>query len=525
MLRGRRTHQPHRASLERRPPSRADVDALPPNKVIVLTVYLRHRREARRPGSGVDLAELSTRVTRKELEAERRRILQRPLKQVRRFAERHGMKVAQVDFLRRCVKVRAKVGDAERAFATKLRWGDPASGDGHYPTRKPRLPPQLSKIVHSVLGLDTRPMLGRLRSHLGPNGGNGLYPSQIARLYGMFTSGRGAGQCIAVIEPAGGYDPADLAKACQAMNVPVPRIGEVEVGGGRNVMGVDAQGDKEVALDLQVIAGVAPQARIAVYFTEKKEAGLVAGVVKAVHDGKNRPNVIVITWGQPEKYWLSEAPDALKGLNAALQDALRLGITVIATAGDDLATERMPGGQAHVSFPGSSPYVLACGGTRMTLDAAGKAITDEVVWKEGMRGTGGGISDIYAVPSYQSNVKLPGSQNDGKRRRGVPDVAAAAAEKNGYRIVLGGSEIVASGTSAVAPLWGAFIALLNEQRGEAIGFVNPRLYQNPALLRPITSGDNKVFGVGYEAGPGWSACTGLGVPIGSALIAALTAVA
>lgn len=185
----------------------------------------------------------------------------------------------------------------------------------------------------------------------------------------------------------------------------------------------------------------------------------------------------------------------------------------------------MNDGHAHVNYPGSSPYVLGCGGTLMTLDAAGTAIADEIVWNDGMRGTGGGISDIYAVPSYQSSVTLPASRNDGKQRRGVPDVAAAAAEKNGYRIALRGAEIVASGTSAVAPLWGAFIALVNEQRGEPLGFLNGRLYQNPTLLRQITSGNNMAGGIGYAAGPGWNACTGLGVPIGTALIAALTAVA
>ncbi len=505
--------------------SAVDPNALPRNELLMLTVYLRHRQQARRLGSGRDLAELTTRVSRKDLEAERRHILRKPLRQLRRFAEKHGMQVVRVDFLRRCARLRTKVADAERAFATRLRRVDPAVGDGHYPTRNPRPPRELAKIVHAVLGLDSRPMLVRLQTHAGESGSShGLYPSQIARLYGITAPRGGAGQCIAIIEPAGGYDPADLAKACQAMNLPMPTVTDVNAG-GRNTWGANAQADKEVALDLQVVAGVAPEARIAVYFTETSEAGLVAGIVKAVHDGRNRPNVIVITWGEPETYWLSMAPEARKGLDAALQDAVRLGIAVVATAGDDLATERMGDGRAHVNYPGSSPYVLGCGGTLMTLNATRTAITEEVVWKEGMRGTGGGISDIYAVPSYQSNVVLPMSLNDGKRRRGVPDVAAAAAQSNGYRIVLGGSEIVASGTSAVAPLWAAFIARLNELRGEPLGFVNTRLYQDPALLRPITSGNNKAGDIGYEAGQGWSACTGLGVPIGPTLTAALTAVA
>jgi kumamolisin len=100
---------------------------------------------------------------------------------------------------------------------------------------------------------------------------------------------------------------------------------------------------------------------------------------------------------------------------------------------------------------------------------------------------------------------------------------------NSYRIVLGNREILNGGTSAVAPLWGAFIALLNEQRGAALGFVNSRLYQVPQLLNPITSGNNAnpIFKeLGYATAPdgSWNACTGLGTPNGAAIIPALTAV-
>jgi kumamolisin len=170
--------------------------------------------------------------------------------------------------------------------------------------------------------------------------------------------------------------------------------------------------------------------------------------------------------------------------------------------------------------------VLGCGGTQISLNPDRSAIVDEVVWNERrLRGTGGGISEQYVVPAFQIGMTLPGSLNDGKPGRGVPDVAAAAASTNGYRIFVNGAELVASGTSAVAPLWGAFIALLNAERGEALGFVNDRFYQASNLLRPIISGDNKdaVSGLGYSAAPGWNACTGLGSPNGAAIIAALTA--
>jgi kumamolisin len=510
----------------KKPLSSGSTKFLPPDEVLSLTVYLRHRLPVRRrPGSAIDLAELTKRVTLKELEAERERILKSSIRQVRRFADRQSMTVKAVNFLGRRVTLRAKVADAERAFSTRLISVNDGGAWRHYPRREPRMPRQLARIAHTVLGLDTRkPRLSRLHENVVANAGNGLLPSKIAQLYGIATAGRGAGQRIAIIEPAGGYDPADVAKACDAMNVPRPQVVDVNVGHGRNSLGKSANADMEVALDIQVVAGVAPEASIFVYFTELSEPGLVAGVARAVH-GSERPNVVIITWGEPETLW---PPGSRSGLDAVLQDACRLGITVIATAGDDLARERMSGDKVYVNYPASSPYVLGCGGTQITLAPAQNSIADEVVWNDqGERGTGGGISEEYIVPGFQVGTQLPASLNDGKRGRGVPDVAAAAAPTNGYRIFLGGAEFVASGTSAVAPLWGAFVALLNAQRGQALGFVNDRLYQAPGLLKRITSGNNidAVSGLGYRAGDGWSACTGLGSPKGAAIIAALTAIA
>lgn len=500
-------------------------EAVPPDTALTLSFYLRHRRKVRRrPGSAADLAELTRRVTPEQLKAERERLLARPVEQVAAFARRSGMQVLDTDYLRRCVTLRATAADVERAFATRLLRSESAS---HYPARPPKLPKPLANLVHGVVGLDTRPPPpDRLRPHAAAADGPGLLPSEIAKLYGIATDGRGAGQCIAIIEPAGGYSRDDVIAACEAMHVPVPQMIDIPVGSGGNRPGVNSRADDEVALDIQVVAGIAPEARIAVYFTDSNEPGLVAGLAEAVHGSKARPSVIVVTWGEPEEFW---PPEVRKSFDAVLHDAMRLGITVVATAGDDLATERMGDGKVHVNYPGSSPYVLSCGGTEITLTADRSAIADEVVWNEGgQRGTGGGISPTYAVPAFQTKAGLPGSRNDDKPGRGVPDVAAAAARTNGYRVFLGPNQIVGSGTSAVAPLWGAFIALINEQitrkpAGQTLGFVNPSLYQVPKLLKVITSGNNMDRrGLGYAAGNGWSACTGLGSPNGAAIIKSLT---
>jgi kumamolisin len=101
--------------------------------------------------------------------------------------------------------------------------------------------------------------------------------------------------------------------------------------------------------------------------------------------------------------------------------------------------------------------------------------------------------------------------------RGVPDVAGDADPDTGYDVRIDGEDTVIGGTSAVAPLWAALIARINQASGKNAGLVNPQLYANPQALRDITSGNNGDF----EATIGWDACTGLGSPNGTLLASLL----
>ena len=79
-----------------------------------------------------------------------------------------------------------------------------------------------------------------------------------------------------------------------------------------------------------------------------------------------------------------------------------------------------------------------------------------------------------------------------------------------------------NGTSAVAPLWAGLIAVANAQNGKSAGFIQPAIYaaKGKAAFNDITSGTNyNGTPVGFKAGPGWDACTGLGTPIATKLIA------
>ncbi len=200
-------------------------------------------------------------------------------------------------------------------------------------------------------------------------------------------------------------------------------------------------------------------------------------------------------------------------------------MTVTVASGDNLATDGQTDGAVHVDFPASSPYVVGCGGTNITV--SGGKITAERVWNNATSGGGGGISTVFPVPSFQSGVTLPANVSTGGTGRGVPDVAGDADPATGYQVTVDGQTFAVGGTSAVAPLWAGYFALINQARGSRLGFVNPALYAHASGFREITTGNNIPAGttLGYDAGPGWNACTGLGVMLGEKLFADLKAAA
>jgi kumamolisin len=126
---------------------------------------------------------------------------------------------------------------------------------------------------------------------------------------------------------------------------------------------------------------------------------------------------------------------------------------------------------------------------------------------------------IFSVPSYQVKANLPVSLDTGKPGRGVPDIAMSATN---YFTRVDSSEGASGGTSAVAPLMAALVALLNQATKKNVGFLNPLLYTNvtQGVAHDVTKGTNAIENTakGYDAGPGWDACTGLGTPDGTAIL-------
>ena len=377
------------------------------------------------------------------------------------------------------------------------------------------LPQELGGHVTAVLGLDNRPQARPHNRVAVPHAANISYsPVQVATLYGFPTGASAAGQTIGLIELGGGFQAADIATYFEGLKQAVPTVVAVAVDGGANTPGDPNGADGEVMLDIEVSAAVAPGAHVAVYFTPNTDQGFIDAISTAVHDTTNKPSVISISWGGPESTWTQQSVTALDN---ACQAAAAVGITITVAAGDDGSTDGVQGKTSHVDFPASSPHVLACGGTKLT--GSGSTIKSEVVWNETAAGegaTGGGVSNLFPLPTWQKNADVPKSTAKAGGR-GVPDVAGDADPSTGYNVLVDGQTSVIGGTSAVAPLWAGLIALANAKNKSSAGFINPTLYADPSALNDITSGNNGAF----KAAKGWDACTGLGSPKGAAVIAAL----
>ncbi len=435
---------------------------------------------------------------------------------VEAFAQEYGLTVRQQSQARRTVVLTGTAENIQQAFDTKLAHFDSPAGSYRGRTGPVMIPEELQSIVTAVLGLDNRPVAKpHVRMHAAQPPGS-LSPVQVAHLYNFPTGVNGAGQTIGIIELGGGYRTSDLKTYFKSLGVKQPVVKSVSVDGGLNRPMVDQNADGEVMLDIEVAGAVAPGANIVVYFAPNSDQGFVDAITTAAHDTVNKPSVISISWGGPEDTW---TPQAANAMLQAVTDAVAMGVTVTAAAGDDGSSDGVQDNKLHVDLPACLPPVLACGGTR--LNTTNGAFASEVVWNETANqegATGGGVSKIFPIPSYQATAGVPRNPENNFAGRGVPDVSGNADPVTGYQVRVDGKNMVIGGTSAVAPLWAGLIALLNQQLGRKVGFMQPALYQiGSSAFRDITTGNNGA----YQAGANWDACTGLGSPNGSALAHAL----
>ncbi len=502
------------AGSERKPVG-TRVGDQPGDERIEISVILKPKTRVVVPKAG------GAAVSRKEFAA-RHGAAESAIEQVKQFAKENNLTVGEVSAARRTVKLEGTSADMVRAFGIKLDRYEHQGRQYRARTGGIQLPSDLAASIEAVLGFDNRQ---QARAHFRVRGAQSIRasatpdvsytPNQVAELYQFPTDVDGTGQTVGILELGGGYDQTDLTSYFSSLGVSEPTVISVSVDQAKNAPTNANSADGEVFLDIEVIGAVAPGAKVVVYFAPNTDQGFQDALTTAIHDSTNNPSVISISWGSAESTWTTQAMTAF---DSAAQDAAALGVTICAAAGDNGSSDGVSDSANHVDFPASSPHILACGGT--SLQSANGEIASETVWNDGAQGgaTGGGFSNQFPIPSYQSSDHITPPAGGG---RGVPDVCGDADPDTGYNVLVDGESLVIGGTSAVAPLWSGLIALLNQKLGKPLGFLQPIIYALPETsdaFNDITSGSNGAF----SAGPGWDAASGLGSPSGENLLDALS---
>jgi kumamolisin len=438
------------------------------------------------------------------------------------FARQADLQVEETDIARRIVVLSGTVEKVNKAFGVELQKCE--EGDQKFRVREGTIsvPESIAGMVTGVFGLDERPQaIPHFRLQLASTQTVSYSPIEVANLYQFPPNTTGLGETVGIIELGGGFETSDLDSFFQSLGISAPpQVVAVSVDGVQNVPGADPTGaDGEVELDIEVVGAVAPGAAQKVFFAPNTDQGFMDAVSIAIQDPE--VTLITISWGEAESEYTAQA---LSSFNQIFQDAVTLGKTVFVASGDSGSSDGVNDGQNHVDFPASSPYVVGCGGTTLEASTDDSTIISETVWNEDAQGngaTGGGVSNSFPLPDYQTNANVPPPQNP-NGGRGVPDVSGDADPDTGYNVLIDGTNQVIGGTSAVAPLYAGLFARINEalqaQNLPRVGFVNPKLYQFPGAFNDITSGNNGAF----AAGPGWDAASGLGSPNGNSLLADLT---
>jgi subtilase family serine protease len=364
-------------------------------------------------------------------------------------------------------------------------------------------------------------------------------------LYDRGTTGKG--QTIVVVDAFGSPTIAnDLLQFDQYLGLGTPPLRIVQVGhvptfdsGNADMIGWA----NETTLDVEYAHAGAPDAKIVLVEVAKEDLQHLALAVRYAVQHK-LGDVISLSWGEPEQ---AIGRKLVGAYSSIFSQAASSHITIVASSGDSGASGQDDNGNYYrhpvASWPATSPFVTAVGGTKLNLNASGGRNGQDTAWNDtysaavnsfffGNGGpnplaTGGGKSAYYGRPGYQNGVgSVTGHQ------RGIPDISMSAScsvAVNVFETFTGGQGgwTASCGTSESAPMFAAIIALADQVAGHPLGLVNPALYalaarHDPGIV-PVASGNNTVSFSGgtvhgYSVRHGYNLVTGLGTVNGRYLV-------
>ncbi len=379
----------------------------------------------------------------------------------------------------------------------------------------PSIPENLAGIVLSVNGLQphlhahTMHVAMPLAHHVSatPRAGTIPYvPSDLKNAYTATSGGTGTGTTTAIVIDTFPLK-TDLTQFWSEAGISdtLSNITFIQA-----VPGTLPKPSGEETLDTEYSSGMAPASKVRVYAAQSlANSALDTTFQRVITDQQNGVFITQVSIS------LGECETDISSGEAQTDDQYfatmtSLGASVFVSSGDSGSHEC--GGSANVpSYYSTDPNVAAVGGT--TLHMSGTTETSETGWS----GSGGGISQFWAKPSYQSKLTYGA--------RAVPDLAAVANPNTGVLVVLQGQDNQFGGTSVASPVVAGLMGLVNSKRiaaGKAtLGLLDPRIYPlvGTTNFRDIKTGSNG----GYSAKVGYDLVTGIGAPLLAALLPTLVA--
>ena len=345
----------------------------------------------------------------------------------------------------------------------------------------------------------------------------------------------GAGRTIVIVDSFGSPTIAnDLATFDAQWGLPQANLQVMKFG---NVPAFDPTNStmigwaEETTLDVEYAHSIAPGAKIVLAETPVAEVEGTSGLPEMMNAEKSLidrgiGDVITQSFGATENTFPGFSSgnfSSLLNLRYAFKDALAHGVTVLASSGDDGATDAESDATTLYPFrvnswPSSDPLVTSVGGTLLNLDDQGNRLSPDVVWNDTIGAGGGGVSGVFSRPLYQTGV----SKEVGNRR-GTPDISMSASTSGAAWIYtsFGGVSVgwhLVGGTSEASPIFSGIVALADQAAGHRLGLINPALYIMGTLshasgstgIVDVTSGNNSFGGVtgftakrGYDLASGW----------------------
>ncbi len=428
------------------------------------------------------------------------------------FAEARGMTVTQKSSNRTVLSVDAPAQTAEQVFGVVETVYERADGTRfHAPDREPSLVDCPVEVL-CVGGLDNAyplrhaPIIPVASHPAAPaprtngvvtdaaTGNNGFSPADLRKAYDVPATATGAGVTLGIFQNMG-YLASDIAayQSYYGTSVPLENVYfDTRTAANQGQSG-------EATLDIEMQIAMAPGAAKVITYIGDSGLSIVNHIAT-----DNRAQCVSISFGFDD--------GTNQAMNQTLKQMAAQGQSVFCASGDSGAWS--PPGQGR---PSDMPYMTAVGGTSLHTNTDGSWLA-EPAWS----GSGGGVSTLWSIPSYQRGVSMAVNGGSTAMRNG-PDVAMVADPYTGVSFYNNGAWGGVGGTSASAPLWAGVAALIDQQRAAnglgPIGFLNPAVYAvgtgpyAAADFHDIAAGNNANSYTTYSAVPGYDLVTGWGTPV------------